>query len=793
MIISESWLRELVNPDIDADTLAHKLTMAGLEVDSVRSAAPEFSGVKVGRVISVEAHPDADRLRVCQVDVDAGEALNIVCGASNVRKDLHVAVATVGAVLPGNFKIKKSKLRGVPSSGMLCSEKELGLAESAEGLMELPDDAPIGQDIRDYLQLDDTLIEVDLTPNRGDCLGMKGIAREVGVLTRTELEAHVIPTVSVDNDDSFPVKVSATRACPRYLGRVIRGVDAGANSPLWLQERLRRNGIRSLNAIVDITNYVLLAYGQPMHAFDLGKLNGGIDVRLAARGEKLTLLDGRTAEPDTNTLLIADQNGPLALAGIMGGQDSAVTDTTADIFLECAHFAPTAIAGRARSLNMQTDSSFRFERGVDPDICADVMEAATQLILRLCGGQAGPVTEAGDRKALAEPEAITLRKQRLGQVLGVSIADREVTDILQRLGMALTETESAWQIISPRFRFDISIEADLIEEVGRIYGYDQLPSEPGRRSLEMKPRPEGQLQLDSLHELLIQRDFQEVITYSFVDPQIQETLQPDLQAVALANPLSSELSVMRTSLWPGLLSTLTYNLKRQHERVRLFESGLKFISQDNEIKQEMSIAGLIYGSREQENWTGQASEAVDFFDLKSDLESILHLTGRGEDFIFIDKGHPALHPGQSACIQIDKKQVGWIGALHPRIQQNHQIPANVFVFELNISALGQARIPVFSPLSKYPSVRRDLAIVVDENVAAGQILADIRALDNDKLINITLFDVYQGKNIESGRKSLALGLILQETSRTLTDEDCDEVVQAVLALLEKRYNATLRI
>jgi len=792
MIISESWLRELVNPDIDADALAHKLTMAGLEVDSVQLAAPEFSGVKVGRVISVEPHPDADRLRVCQVDVGGKEALNIVCGAANVRPELRIPVATVGAVLPGNFKIKKSKLRGVPSFGMLCSEKELGLAEQAEGLMELPNEAPTGEDIREYLNLDDTLIEVDLTPNRGDCLGMSGIAREVGVLTRTALQPAVASAVSVSIKEEFPVSVSESQACPRYLGRVIRAIDATARSPLWLQERLRRNGIRSLNAIVDATNYVLLAYGQPMHAFDLARLTGGINVRYAADGDQLTLLDGRNVEPARNTLLIADDKGPLALAGIMGGQDSAVSDSTTDIFLECAHFDPKVIAGRARSMNMQTDSSFRFERGVNPDACLDVLEAATQLILDLCGGQAGPVTEAGDMAALAEPESITLRKDRLKRVLGISVDDSEVTDILQRLGMQVTQTDRDWQVISPRFRFDISIEADLIEEVGRIYGYDQLPGVPGNGHLVMSPQPEGRITLNILHELLIRREYQEVITYSFVDPKLQSELMPDEQAIELANPLSSEMSVMRTSLWPGLLATLTYNLKRQHDRIRLFESGLKFVKQDDEIKQELMISGLIYGAREAENWSGQ-SDLVDFFDLKVDLESIFQLTGRVEDFIFKAKGHPALHPGQSASIQIDKKHVGWIGALHPEIQQNHHILDNVFVFELNISALGESRVPLFTPLSRFPSVRRDLAIVVDEVVSAGQILAEIRALNNDKLINITLFDVYQGKGVESGRKSLALGLILQETSRTLTDEDCDEVVQAVLAVLQKRYNATLRI
>ncbi|HED15777.1 MAG TPA: phenylalanine--tRNA ligase subunit beta [Gammaproteobacteria bacterium] len=792
MIISESWLRELVNPDIDADALAHKLTMAGLEVDSVSLAAPEFKGVKVGQVISVEPHSDADRLRVCQVDVGDNEPLNIVCGAANVRTGLHIPVATVGAVLPGNFKIKKSKLRGVPSFGMLCSEKELGLAEQAEGLMELPDDAPVGQDIRDYLDLNDTLIEVDLTPNRGDCLGMSGIAREVGVLTRTALLPAVTSEAAASIKDEFLVQVSEPEVCPRYLGRVVRAVDATARSPLWLQERLRRSGIRSLNAIVDATNYVLLAYGQPMHAFDLARLSGGINVRYATDGDQLTLLDGRSVEPTDNTLLITDDNGPLALAGIMGGQDSAVSDDTTDVFLECAHFVPTVIAGRARSLNMQTDSSFRFERGVNPDACSEVMEAATQLILDLCGGKAGPVTESGDMDALAAPETIILRKDRLKRVLGVSIDDSEVMDILRRLGMQVTPNDSGWQVISPRFRFDISIEADLIEEVGRIYGYDQLPSAPGQGSLVMSPQPEGRVAVDTMHELLIRRDYQEVVTYSFVDPALQNELMPDEQAIELANPLSSEMSVMRTSLWPGLLLTLTYNLKRQHDRIRLFESGLKFVRQDNEIKQELMLSGLIYGAREAENWSSQ-SESVDFFDLKSDLESIFQLTGRLEDFIFNAKGHPALHPGQSACIQIDNKQVGWIGALHPAIQQNHQISDNVFVFELNISALGLARIPLFSPLSKFPSVRRDLAIVVDETVSAGQILADIRALNNDKLINITLFDVYQGKGVELGRKSLALGLILQETSRTLTDNDCDEVVQAVLAVLQKRYNATLRI
>ena len=577
MKLSENWLREWVNPDFDVQVIAEKLTQAGLEVDSVSPVAGDFSGVLVGQVKSVVAHPDADKLRVCEVDVAGDALLHIVCGASNVREGLKIPVAVVGAVLPGDFKIKKAKLRGEPSFGMLCSAKELGLAESSEGLMELPADAPVGSDIRDYLALNDFTIEVDLTPNRSDCLGVAGIARELGVISRTNLTPVAINEVAASVQTTFPVLVEAKQACPNYIGRVIENINPDAKTPLWMQEKLRRSGLRSLSAVVDITNYVMLELGQPMHAFDLQKLQQSIIVRFAKADEKLTLLDGQQVEIAEQTLVIADASGPLALAGVMGGETTAVDDKTTSLFLEAAFFTPDAIAGQARSYGLHTDSSHRFERGVDPQLAQQAMQRATQLILEIAGGQAGPLTVVSEESALPEIPQILLRANRIKRVLGIELDAAEVEEQLTRLGLEVTAVRDGWLVMVPSFRFDINIEVDLIEELGRLYGYDRLPQTRPEISVLPGAISEKQLATERLQSLLVDRGYFEAITYSFVDPTLQKHFaDSDIEPIKLANPISADLSVMRHSLWPGLVQAMVYNLNRQHDRIRLFEVGRVF-------------------------------------------------------------------------------------------------------------------------------------------------------------------------------------------------------------------------
>ena len=676
MKISQNWLHEWVNPQTDLEEFCATITMAGLEVDSIEPAAGEFTKIVVARVKSVEKHPDADKLNVCKVDA-GGEELQIVCGASNVREGLVVACATIGAVLPGNFKIKKSKLRGVESHGMLCSEKEMGLADQADGLMELPDDAPIGTDIREYLQLNDTIIEVDLTPNRADCLSVAGVAREVATLYKSELNAVEVTNVPVGTDESFTVSVSATQACPRYTGRVIRDVNAQAITPLWMIEKLRRAGIRSLGPCVDVTNYVMLELGQPMHAFDLDELKGGIQVRMADVGENITLLDGKEITATENTLLIADEEKALALAGIMGGEKSGVADKTRHIFLESAHFNPLAIAGKAREYGLHTDSSHRFERGVDPELPLQALERATQLLIDICGGQAGPVVDQTSTKDLPSREPVQLRLERVNRMLGIEFKAAEVESILSRLGMQLDKQKDGWLVSPPSFRFDIAIEADLIEEIIRIHGYNNIPRKLPTYQPAMKPLKEAEIGLQRIKDVLVERGYHEAISYSFVDPKWQAAIDPDIEPVKLANPISADLSVMRTSIWPGLLKAVAHNLNRQQPRVRLFETGLTFVKQDGELVQNAKVSGAITGSIVTEQWSAD-DRKVDFFDVKSDLEAILSAGGLNK--VHFEKAqHSALHPGQSAKIFKKNQAIGWIGALHPNTQKSLDIDPPVYV------------------------------------------------------------------------------------------------------------------
>ena len=790
MQISEAWLRSYVNPPISTETLVEQLTMAGLEVGSVEPAAAIFSGVVVGEVISLQQHLDADRLRICQVAVGQEELLQIVCGASNVRVGLKIPAALCGAVLPGDFKIKKSKLRGEDSFGMLCSEKELGLAPEANGLMELSIDAPVGVDIRDYLSLNDSIIEVDLTPNRADCLCVEGLAREVALLNKMDWSITEVDKAVVSHPETVKVSIEVPTACPRYLGRLINGVNAKAITPLWMQERLRRSGLRSLGPLVDVTNYVLLELGQPLHVFDAEKLSGGITVRWAKADESVTLLNNEVVKLDDEALVIADDEKVLALAGIMGGNDSAVSEKTHSLFLECAFFTPLAIAGKARRFGLHTDSSHRFERGVDATLQARAIERATQLIIDIAGGNAGPIAEVTTDESLPKRYSVLLRRQKIEKTLGIVLADEYIIDIFQRLGMTIHSHADGWEVVPPGFRFDIAIEADLIEEIARIYGYNNLPRSSLLMRSELSSATESLLELDRVKDLLVDRGYQEAITYSFVDEEIQKIVMPDDEPIRLKNPISSEMAVMRTTLWCGLLKAALYNTNRQQSRMRLFESGLRFVQQNGQTHQQKMLAGLVLGAAYSEQWS-ESSRRVDFYDVKADIQALFTLTGC--EVNFHSATHASLHPGQSAAIlSADGQKIGWLGMLHPNLEKQLGFDTQVFLFELDQNLMLNKRISVFRSLSKYPSVTRDLALIVNEDVSASEIINCIKKSGETALQDVIIFDVYRGKGIEEGKKSIALSLVIQDDMQTLTDSEVDAIVSRLLLLLANEKNAKLR-
>ena len=794
MKFSESWLREWVNPAVTTDELTHQITMAGLEVDDVLPVAGEFNGVKVGKVVECAQHPDADKLRVTKVDVGEEELLDIVCGAPNCRQGLKVAVATVGATLPGDFKIKKAKLRGQPSHGMLCSFSELGIDVESDGIMELAEDAVIGTDFREFLKLNDVTVDVDLTANRADCFSIRGMAREVGVLNRADVTAPATEAVAATIADQVSIDVKAADACPRYLSRVVKNVNVAAKTPMWMQENLRRCGIRSIDPIVDVTNYVMLEQGQPMHAFDLAQIEGGIVVRLAEAGEKLTLLDGTEAELKDGTLVVADHNKALALAGIFGGEHSGVSSETKDVVLECAFFTPAAIRGRAREYGLHTDSSMRFERGVDFELQASAIERATALLLEICGGEAGPVVTAESEAHLPKANVVSLRRTKLDDLLGHHIEDAEVVEILERLGLSVESTEAGWTAKAPSWRFDIAIEQDLVEEVGRIYGYDNIPNQAPVAGLSMNLHKEANLPLKRVRDLLVDRGYHEAITYSFVEPEQQKLIVPDVEPLVLPNPISADMSAMRLSLIQGLLNTVVRNQKRQQPRVRLFEYGLRFTpdqSAENGMRQEPMLAGVISGTVNDEHWN-LTTTTVDFFDLKGDLEAILELTANGRAYSFAAAKHPALHPGQSAAIIVDGKQVGVIGTVHPELERKFGLNGRTIVFEIEWNAIATRVIPEAVSLSKFPANRRDIAVVVDEAVAADVIVKACEQAGGELLKEADLFDVYVGKGIEEGKKSLAIALILQSTERTLEEADISASVDAIVAAIGEQFGATLR-
>lgn len=791
MKFSEQWLRGWVSPQVSRDELVARLSMAGLEVDSVTPAAGDFSGVVVGEVLSTEQHPDADKLRVCQVS-NGAETFQVVCGAPNVRPGLKIPFAMIGAELPGDFKIKKAKLRGVESNGMLCSQAELQIGEGSDGLMELPADAPVGEDVRVYLNLDDASIEVDLTPNRGDCLSLAGLAREVGALYAAKVERPEVKVVAAVHDEVRPVEVLAPTACPRYLGRVIRNVDLSKPTPLWMVERLRRADVRSIDAAVDITNYVMLELGQPLHAFDLAEINGGIRVRMAEEGEKLVLLDGQEVTLRSDTLVIADHTRALAIAGVMGGEHSGVTANTRDVFLESAFFDQISVAGKARSYGLHTDASHRYERGVDWQLAREAMERATGLLLEITGGEAGPIIEAVSEQHLPSVAPVTLRAERITQMLGMEIDGPEVERLLTALGLTVTaDGADQWRVEVPSHRFDISLEVDLIEELARLYGYNRLPVRYPQARLAPQAKAEAQGDLPALRRLLVARGYQEAITYSFIDPKLFEQFNPGVEPLLLANPISADMAAMRSSLWPGLVKALQHNLNRQQDRVRMFESGLRFIGQLEGLKQQPMLAGVVCGSRLPEGWA-QGRDGVDFFDVKADVEAVLGLAGALDEFTFAPGKHPALHPGQTARIERDGREVGYLGAIHPELAKNLGLDRPVYVFELVLGEVAQGRLPKFHELSRFPEVRRDLALLADRDVAASAVLDVIRENAGEWLTDLRLFDVYQGKGIDPHRKSLAVGLTWQHPSRTLNDDEVNSTTQNILTSLEQRLNATLR-
>lgn len=796
MRINLEWLREWVDVDADGERLAEELTTAGLEVDAVLPAGPVLDDVVVGHVVECKPHPNADKLSLCVVDDGAGRH-EVVCGAPNVARGVKAPFARPGAKLPGGVVIAATELRGVVSHGMLCSARELDLADDAAGLMLLDADAPVGAALTEYLRLDDEILDIDITPNRGDCFSVIGIAREIGAKHGRDLHPPSLAPVPAAIEDAFPVELRAGADCPRFAGRVIRNVPTGLRSPLWLRERLRRAGLRAIHPVVDVTNYVMLELGQPLHAYDLGKLSERIVVRRAEPGERLELLDGATRELDGDVLVIADSSGAIGMAGIMGGASTAVSAETTDIFLEAAHFSPDAIAGRARRFGLHTDASLRFERGVDPDAPERAIERATRLLLDIAGGKPGPTRVAELAPHLPRREPIRLRRRRVESLLGTAVSSREIERLLGRLGVDLTApAPDEWEAVPPSFRFDMSIEEDLIEEIGRLIGYDRIPTVPGTSAARLGAASEHSVEEERFADILVARGYHEVVTYGFVDPELDRRIAPDANRIELANPISSDLAVMRSSLWPGLLNAARQNLARQQHRLKLFEIGREFASgaadEPHGILETPTIAGLVTGSRAPEHWDGASVEA-DFYDVKGDVCSLLKLTHQPDAFSFEAAAHPALHPGRSARIVKGGQEVGWLGAIHPALQRELELRRPVLLFALRLDVLREAAVPAFRPYSKYPTVRRDLAVIVDAGVEAEALVAHARAAAGEWLQKTVIFDVYTGPGIEPGRKSVALGLILQGVSRTLTDADADEAVGAVIARLERELGARTRI
>ena len=791
MKFSENWLRQLVDINADRDTLVHRLTMSGLEVEGVEPLGAALDGVVVAEIVGCEKHPNADKLRVCAVAA-GGEKIQIVCGAPNARVGLKAPLAKIGAKLPNGIEIKQAALRGVDSRGMLCSAKELGIDADASGLMELPADAPVGESLAAYLGLPDASIELKLTPNRPDCLSVHGLARDVGALFASRFHPPEITPQPNAIETKRTIRLDAGADCPRFVGRVIEGIDPGAKSPLWLVERLRRSGLRSISAVVDITNYVMLELGQPLHAFDNAKVSGTVVVRRARNGEKLKLLDGSEHALTERFLVVADDNGASALGGVMGGWDSRVTDATRDVFFEAAHWAPPIIMGRSRELALHSDAAHRFERGVDPELPRKAIERATGLLVAIAGGKAGPVVETVRADDLPKRPPVSLRRDRLARVLDIEVADVEVERILSALGMKLERTADGWRATPPSWRFDIEIEEDLIEEVVRVHGYERVPTRAPRGELRVPPMPEARLGAAAFRAQLAARDYVEAVCFAFLDAATLKQWQLDAGAVPLANPLSAELGVMRTSLLPGLVAALVANRRRQQERVRLFELGNVFAAGKDAPVETARIAGVAVGTVFAEQWGETPRRPVEFFDVKGDVESMLALTQSAHAFRWAPADAPWLHPGQSAAVFRGERRIGYVGALHPDLAKTLDTGADVYVFELDFDAIAPRPLPSAVAVSKFPSLRRDISFELPETVPYAQVEALIRDAVGENLADIVLFDRYAGPNLGTDIKSLAIGLILQDRYRTLTDQDADRCRALAVAALEAGCNAKLR-
>lgn len=791
MQFSESWLRSLCNPSLSSEELCHVLTMAGLEVEERRVASADFSNVVVAHVLSVEKHPDADKLKLCSVDVGEAGPLQIVCGAPNVVAGMKVPCARIGAKLPG-IEIKQAKVRGIESFGMLCSARELGLSDDHGGLLPLAADAKVGEDIRRHLDLDDHLITLKLTPNRADCLSLLGIARELSALTGAPLQAPEIKPVAAVVADTRQVVLDAPAACSRYCGRIIRGVNAKAPTPEWMRRRIERSGIRAISFLVDVTNYVMLELGQPLHAFDDAELSGAIHVRLPKSGEQLLLLNEQTVTPSADTALIADDEKPLAMAGIMGGEHSGINDATRDLFLESAFFPPAAIAGKARALGFSSDASHRYERGVDFELQRKAIERATQLIVETCGGQPGPVTEAVSAAHLPSRKPVRLRTARAARVLGISLGAERIEGILKGLGLAVERQGDEFLVAPPTFRFDIELEEDLIEELARVHGYDNIPSSPPVAQMAMMPAAEATRSPMTVRRLVAERDYHEVVTYSFVEAAWEADFAANASPVVLANPIASQMGVMRSSLIGGLIGTLIANRRRQAERVRLFELGRCFQRGPSAgpvagFLQPLRLAGLAAGAVLPEQW-GTSVRRVDFYDVKADIEALF----APRCLEFIKTAHPALHPGRCAMVNLDGRSVGVIGELHPRWVQKYELGTSPVVFELELEALLATPFPSYVEVSRFPAVTRDLALVVPQSQALAPLLAALRAAAPLIVRDVALFDVYQGKGLAENEKSLAFRIVMQDTQRTLEDAEVEAAIASLLAVATRDFSASLR-
>ena len=788
MKASISWLKSLCPTDLSIDDIVRRLTMAGLEVDGVEPASKPWTHVVVGEVLSVTQHPDADKLNVCEV-TDGESTYQVVCGATNVRAGLKVPFARVGAVIGDDFRIQQAKLRGVDSHGMLCGADELGLSDERDGLMELPDHVVTGSDVADLLSLPDHVVEVDLTPNRGDCLSITGLARELGVLSQTTVRTVDCEAVDPESDETHDVHLSAPEGCPCYVGRVIEHVDVTKPTPMWMVERLRRSGIRSIDAIVDITNYVMLELGQPMHAFDRDQLVGEIDVRMAHPGEQLVLLDGKTLTLSDDVLVIADQEKALALAGIMGGEHSGISERTTTVFLESAYFDPITIAGKARRYGLHTDASARFERGVDWQLAERACQRATALILDICGGVPGPVMITDNEQALPTLQVVTLTHARIKQQLKIELASETIQQMLQALGFDVDVTSDGFRCVAPSWRFDIAIEQDLIEEIARIYGYNNLPTSLPAQALTMAAVPEAETPLMRLKHYLVDQDVQEAVTYSFVDPAMQALLGDGVQGVRLANPIASNLAEMRRSLMPGLVEAVRHNVNRQAPRVRVFETGQCFVSSGDQLDQSERLGIALYGQQAPLHFSGD--RLVDFFDLKGIVDGLGIVNGGGS-LSWSSGEHPALAPGQTARVSMNGQSIGIVGRLHPRLARELDLPKPLFLADLNLSPLLSGQVTAFKAISRYPRVLRDLAVVVDDSIAWQQIVDAVESLGDSRIQSVELFDVYRGTGVPEGCQSLALSLSLQDPEKTLDDVAIQEMVDQVVRTLGEQTGAELR-